>query len=101
MSHYVLRYFFDGVTGTCLWAGNAETADAFDYPVDLYMLNLPDSLLQFGNQVIDRWTTLVNLGDATLNETEDIGFRVDARKLLIMLRNHLGSDFEILDESWR
>ena len=99
MVRYVLRYFFDGVTGTCLWAGNTETLNAFDYPVDLYMLNLPDSLLKFGNQVIDRWTALADQADTAMNEAEYAVFREDARQFLIMLREYLGAEFEILDES--
>lgn len=99
MPHYVLRYFFDGVTGTCLWAGNEETVEALDYPVDLYMLNLPDSLLRFGSQVIEQWTTLSDRDGAAASEAERARFQADARQFLAMLREHLEPEFAILDES--
>lgn len=96
---YVLRYFFDCATGTCLWAGNEATADAFDYPVDLYMLNLPDSLEDFGNRVIDRWTVLDDEKRISESDPEFLAFCEDARQFLAMLREHLGAEFEVLDES--
>ena len=99
MPRYVLRYFFDCATGTCLWAGNAATADAFDYPVDLYMLNLPESLSKFGDQVIDRWTVLYDQNRMSKNNPEYLAFCEDARQFLAMLREHLGAEFEVLDES--
>lgn len=99
MPHYVLRYFFDDVSGTCLWAANGETVDALGYPVDLEMLNLPDSVLTFGNQVIDRWTALAGRCDTAAEEPEYVGFREEARRLLALLRMSLGPEFEILNES--
>ena len=97
--HYVLRYFFDGATGTCLWAGNETTVNAFDYPVDLDMLNLPDPVLAFGNQVISRWTGLADRGDKAADDPEYPVFRQEACQLLTILRLHLEPKFEILDES--
>lgn len=96
---YVLRYFFDCATGTCLWAGDQATAAAFDYPVDLYMLNLPESLSKFGDQVIDRWTVLYDQKRISKSNPEFLAFCEDARQLLAMLRDHLGPEFEVLDES--
>ncbi len=96
---YVLRYFFDCATGTCLWADNTETVDAFDYPVGLYMLNLPESLFKFGDQVIDRWTVLDDQKRTSKSNPEFQAFCEDARQFLVMLREHLGPEFEVLDES--
>lgn len=96
---YVLRYFFDCATGTCLWAGNEATANAFDYPVDLHMLNLPESLFKFGDQVIDRWTVLDDQKRTSKSNPEFLAFCEDARQFLAMLREQLGPEFEILDES--
>jgi hypothetical protein len=96
---YVLRYFFDCATGTCLWAGDQATAAAFDYPVDLYMLNLPESLSKFGDQLIDRWTVLYDQKRISKSNPEFLAFCEDARQLLTMLREYLGAEFEVLDES--
>ncbi len=99
MPRYILRYFFDCSTGACLWAGNAATADVFDYPVDLHMLNLPESLFNFGDRVIDRWTVLYNQNRTSKSNPEFLAFCEDARQFLAMLREHLGAEFEVLDES--
>lgn len=41
---YVLRYFFDAGSGTCLWAANDAARAAFGYAVDLRALPLaPDT----------------------------------------------------------
>jgi len=98
MPHYALRFFFDGATGVCLWAGNTVTAEAFDYPVDLEMLHLPTPVEEFGNQVIQWWTQYNDLNDSEKDENEYAAFRDQARELLVMLRNHLGAEFEIFDE---
>lgn len=99
MARYKLRYFFDGCTGTCLWSGNSAANEAFGYPVELEQLNLPDNILQQGNVVIDRFTVLSDSQNKHVCDDDWRYFRTCAASFLQLLRNQLGQDFNIEDES--
>lgn len=98
MAKYKLRFFFDNLVGVCVWSGNSETFERFDYPIDLNMLPIPGTLIEAGNSIIKRWERHVfdnqpwPAGDSLASFARDCG------TLLAQLRAALPDDFEILDE---
>lgn len=97
MATYKLRFFFDNFAGVCVWSGNSETFERFDYPIDLGMLPLPGALIEAGNAIIRRWERHVfdnqpwPAGDSLATFARDCG-------TLLARLQALPDDFEILDE---
>ena len=44
MAKYILRFMFDYGSGTCLWSGNDEAREKFDYPVMFAELPISEEL---------------------------------------------------------
>lgn len=103
MSHYVFRYFFDAGSGICLWSANDEAREKFDYPVQLSDLELPESLLRQAIHVMAWYDTSLDWSypsnPSPWSESERIRFHDASQNLLSMLRQELGPEFEIRDES--
>ncbi len=96
---YVLRFFFDGVTGDCLWAGNDLTRDNFDYPIPLFDLPVPAEVAEFGLRLGKRFVAVAAL-DFLWPDTEPYEqFRSDAREFVRLLRERLPDNFIVRDES--
>ena len=102
MARYALRYFFDPGSGICLWAGNQAARDAFGYPVEARQLALPrgtrermEELTRWVDRSID-WE--YPAGPSLWTPGERDRFLRAAWHLLAVLREQLGSDFEIRDE---
>jgi hypothetical protein len=103
MAKYRLRYFFDPGAAICLWSANDVARQEFGYPVDARNLPLPeitrirlDDLAAWYDTSID-WD--YPPGPSPWDEAESQRFNAEAQKLLATLREQLGSDFEIEDES--
>ncbi len=103
MSRYVFRYFFDPGSGICLWSGNDEARERFDYPVELSDLGLSENLLRQAFHLIAWYDTSLDWSypsnPSPWAESEKTRFHVASQNLLSMLRQELGSEFEIHDES--
>ena len=98
MAKYKLRFFFDNLVGVCVWSGNSETFERFDYPIDLNMLPLPGTLIEAGNSIIKRWERHVYddhpwpAGDSLATLARD------CCAFVAQLRAALSDDFDVCDE---
>jgi hypothetical protein len=103
MPRYVLRYFFDPGSGICLWSANGVAREKFDYPVELSTLGLPESVLQQAADVMAWHDTSMDWSNpanpSPWSEEERARFHSASQTLLSTLRQQLGSEFEIRDES--
>ena len=100
---YRLRYFFDAGSGVCLWAGNAAARARWGYPIDLDDLPLPADLRHDASCIVRWWDTAYDwddpAGPSPWQPEEDRRFAAAAQALLTRLREHVGLDVEIVDES--
>jgi hypothetical protein len=100
---YRLRYFFDAGGGTCLWAANDAARERFGYPVDASELPIPENTWRKVSYLCCWYDTGIDWnhpqGPSPWNEAELDRFNGAARKLLVLLREQLGQEFEIGDES--
>ena len=100
---YRLRYFFDFGSDICLWAGNDAARDHFGYPVGFEKLPLPATIQRRGWFVAVWHNTFMDWDNAPEPSRwwpkEQLAFNAAAQELLPLLREHLGPDFEIVDES--
>ncbi len=103
LPRYVFRYFFDPGSGICLWSGNDAARAQFDYPVELSDLGLSDDLLRQAVDLLAWYDTSIDWNyppnPSPWSESEVIRFRDESQNLLAMLRQELGPEFEIRDES--
>jgi len=103
MARYKFRYFFDPGSGICLWSANDLSKERFGYPVDINELSLPEHLYLQTAELLARFDTSVDWNDpagpSPWSETERSLFNDSAQSLFIALRQQLGSEFEIIDES--
>ena len=103
MTHYIFRYFFDPGSGICLWSANDEARNKFDYPVDLRNLKLSDNLLYKGYYVMAWYDTSIDWDyppdPSPWSESERLQFVTASQNFLSKLREYLGAEFEIIDES--
>lgn len=95
---YRLRFFFDNVSGICLWGGNAEAVNRFGYTVELADLPLPVEVVDSGEAITRRWTAFAGMNHWPDGDNRR-KFRRAAQQFFELLRKHLPDDFELLDES--
>lgn len=98
MATYKLRFFFDNLVGVCVWSGNPETFERFDYPIDLNMLPLPGALIDAGNAIIKRWERHVYENQPWPTGDSLATFARNCGDLVAQLRAALPDDFEVCDE---
>jgi hypothetical protein len=100
---YRLRYFFDTGSGICLWGANDATRERFDYPIELRSLPLPETIRRRGYFVLAWQDTFMDWEQSPEPSRwwprEEAAFNTAAQELLALFREHLGPDFEIVDES--
>jgi len=100
---YRLRYFFDTGSGICLWSANDAARERFDYAVELRDLPLPETIRRRGYFVLAWWDTFMDWEQAPDPSRwwphEEAAFNAAAQELLALFRDHLGPDFELVDES--
>ena len=103
MSLYLLRYFFDYGSGVCLWSANDAARNKFTYAVDHNSLSLSVNLVKEVNHLITWHDTSIDwdspAGPSPWSEDERGLFNSTAQRLHISLKNALGPDFDIRDES--
>jgi len=98
-----LRYYFDAGSGICLWSDNDAARERFGHPVDLLDLPLPQTVRRRGEFLMAWHDTFVNWDNpgapSPWQSRESGAFKLAARDFLGLLRQHLGADFEIIDQS--
>lgn len=103
MATYKLRFFFSPGSGICLWSANDATREKWDYPVDVQALPLPENTWRKALYVMAWHDTSIDWshpsGPSPWTDEERFNFNRAAQSLLALLREQLGSDFEICDES--
>jgi len=99
---YILRFFFDAGSGTCLWSGNDEARSRFGYPVVIEQLPIGKSLLMELHNLIERYDKSINWDDpggkSPWCEHETRKFNSASSIVLRELRGVLKNDFIIFDE---
>jgi hypothetical protein len=103
MPIYRLRYFFDPGGGICLWSDNDAARDRFGYPVDARSLPLPENAWRRVAYLCSWYDTSIDWNyppdPSPWDAAERVRFNSEAQRLLALLREHLGVEFEIADES--
>ena len=98
---YIIRYWFDWGAG-CFWSANDEARERFGYFI-------PPEELPLSEGTIKRANDLMNWHDQALNweyppdpgpwrQEECARFNRAAKELLIIVRQELGKNFEIVDK---
>jgi hypothetical protein len=100
---YSLRFFYD-YTGFCLWSNNSKAIERFGYAIDHNQnLGLSEDVILKTNLMLDWFLKSINMDDPTApcdwSKDECDWFNQETQILLNLLRNNLGQDFEIIDES--
>lgn len=103
MAKYRLRYFFDPGADICLWSSNDAANQEFGYAVDARTLPLPENTWRRVTYINAWWDTGIDWNyppdPSPWDDEERQRFNAEARKLLALLREQLGPEFEIEDES--
>lgn len=103
MAKYQLRYSFDPGAGVCLWAANDAARERFDYPVDAQDLPLPENTRRRVWYICAWFDTCIDWDYPPLpspwSREERERFNAEAQGLLTLLREQLGPEFEVIDES--
>lgn len=98
-----MRYRFSPMFGICLWSSNAEAVAKFDYGVDSSTLPVPENTWRRMLYLSAWWDTSIDWNyppdPSPWDDEERRRFNVEAQKMLALLREQLGADFEIVDES--
>jgi hypothetical protein len=97
------RFFFDTGSGVCLWSDNDATRERFGYPVDLEQMPLPQTIRRRGSFLIAWYDTFMDWENSPAASRwwprEESAFKAAVQELLVLLREHLGPDFVLVDES--
>ncbi|MEF0938946.1 hypothetical protein [Rhizobium sp. BR 362] len=118
MTKGVLRFFFDYCAGGCLWAGDVATRDRLGAgPVDAAVydlegresrkprLVLSDAARRLRDQLDTEHSGYLNplyqLDPSPWTQAVCDNFNASVDRLLAILRNELGADYEILDQQRR
>ena len=101
---YKLRYFFDFGSGGCLWSANDAANEHFgNYPVGICKLPISRTLEMRIQFVLSWHDTFLNWDNvpqpSQWSDREVKQFRAAAQEVLHLLREELGPNFEIVDES--
>ncbi len=118
MAKGVLRFFFDYGAGGCLWAGNAASRDRLDVgPVDAASFDLDgrvrkparvelsETAQTLRDQLDFEHSGYLNpmypLDPSLWSQTLCDRFNANVDRLLTLLREEIGRDYDILDEQIR
>src|SRR5262245_57775752 len=102
MPTYRLRYFFDPGAG-CLWSGNDAARDRFGYAIDASSLALPENTWRRVAYLCSWYDTSIDWNDppnSPWDAAERERFNSEAQRVLALLREQLGPEFEVVDESY-
>jgi hypothetical protein len=103
MAKYHLRNFFDLGASICLWSSNDAARQKFGYPVDASDSALPENTQRRLVYLAARYDRSLDWNyppdPSPWDEAERQRFNAEAQKWLATLREQLGPDFEIEDQS--
>jgi hypothetical protein len=99
MKKYQLRFFFDGVSGDCLWSGNETTCQKFGYPIFIEDLALPVSIVASAKKLVSRYTAFAAADFQWPVSDSKSQFSLDATRFLARLKESLPDNFLVVDES--
>jgi len=103
MHLYRLRYFFSAGSNVCLWAGDEAARQKWDYPIDAQCLPLPENTWRLSLHLCAWYDTSIDWSyppnPSPWDVRERTNFNLAAQRFLANLREQLGADFEIIDES--
>jgi hypothetical protein len=101
-ARYLLRFFFDYGSESCLWPGNDAARRKFAYPVDPNGLGLSGDLLARIRTLAACHDTSIDWNDpggpSPWTVDEQASFEAAAKALLLELRAALGAEFLVQDE---
>ena len=104
MAHYALRFFFD-CGDECLWSSNDAARERYGYPVSLHDLCLSEETIAKAERLMQRAD---RMGQTTpdvygvcyeFSREERSAHREEVAELLSIIRDELGAEFEVVDES--
>jgi len=99
---YLLRYFFEWGSATCLWSGDARTRDAFGYPINARHLPLSDATVAEIERLCTWYQGALNQAyppdPSPWRQEECDRFNIAARTLLAAIRQELRQGFTVIDE---
>lgn len=118
MAKGTLRFFFDYGAGGCLWAGDESARESLGVgPVDAVSfrldgrvfsparLKLPEPVRRLRDQLDFQHSGYLNplnpLDPSIWSQALCDRFNADVDRLLLLLRQELGSEYDILDEQTR
>ena len=107
MVHYVLRFFFDGGCGDCLWSDNDAALEKFGYPVCLSDLGLSEETIATANKIMRRDFQIAQTepdvcGVCYAFSAEEVAAHlIEVGDLLSAIRIELGTEYEIIDQYLR
>lgn len=96
-----IRFCFDPWAGECLWAGDDEALEAYDYPIQPCELPLSADLVTLGEELIQRIQTATLRGirgKPLWSQDDALRFNQDCQQFLEQLQAELGPRFEIVVE---
>jgi hypothetical protein len=103
MARYRLRYFFEPGANICFWAANDAARERFGYPIDSRTLPLAENTWRRLYFLASWYDTSIDWNyppdPSPWDHAERERFNNEAQKLLAVVREELGSDFEVVDES--
>lgn len=99
---YRFRFFFDAGAGTCLWSGNDATRSRFGYAVNARELEIPAELARRVAALTVDYDASINWdyppAAGPWNAERRAVFENEAGQTIALLRDALGSDYELIDE---
>jgi hypothetical protein len=103
MARYRLRYFFDPGADICFWAANDAARERFGYPINARELPLTENTWRRLSFLTAWYDTSIDWDyppdPSPWDDAERERFNREAQRLLAVVREELGSDFEVVDES--
>ena len=102
MAKYLLRFMLDYGSGTCIWSGNDEAREKYDYPVMFRELPVLDELKTDLRKFIKWYDSSLNRddpgGDSLWSSEEWAYFHKMAKKMYARVCDELGHDYEVRNE---
>ena len=103
MARYVLRFFFDGGCGDCLWSDNDAALEKYGYPVCLSDLGLSEDTISAANEIMQRDCQIAQIEPDVcgvyyeFSAEEVAAHLIEVGDLLSSIRTELGTEYEIVD----
>lgn len=104
MARYILRFFFDGCAGDCLWSGNDAALEKYGCPASLDELGLSEETIAKADKLMQRACLMAQKTPDVygvyyeFSPDEVAAHHVEVGDLLCTIRNELGVNYEIVDE---